>query len=155
VLTGLDQPEAERLLHVRANAGDEAATRTLASVLAERGDLEELRARANADDGYAARELADLLAGRGDLDEAERLLRVRADADDDYATRELTRLLVGRGDIDEAIQECTPVAVALTVAQWDRSPVDRLDHSPGTLAPRLEGCRGLGSSAWGLVRLGL
>ena len=40
----------------------------LADVLAERGDLEELRTRADAGDTHAAARLADVLAGRGDLD---------------------------------------------------------------------------------------
>ena len=43
----------------------------LAGLLAERGDLEGLRARADAGDGPAALQLADLLEKRGDLDGAE------------------------------------------------------------------------------------
>ena len=50
----------------------------LAGLLAERGDLDGLRARADAGDGDAAVRLADLLAERGDLDG----LRARADAGD-------------------------------------------------------------------------
>ena len=45
-----------------ADAGDSQAARTLVSLLAERGDLGELRARADADDQFAASRLADLLA---------------------------------------------------------------------------------------------
>ena len=58
-----------------------AAARRLAELLAERGDLDELRARADAGDGDAAGRLAGLLAERGDLDE----LRARADAGDEAA----------------------------------------------------------------------
>ena len=65
-------------LRARADAGDEAAASRLAELLAERGDLDELRARADAGDGHAARQLAELLAERGDLDG----LRARADAGD-------------------------------------------------------------------------
>ena len=64
-----------------ADAGDRAAVRPLARLLAERGDLDELRARADAGDAYAAVRLARLLADRGDLDE----LRARADAGDEFA----------------------------------------------------------------------
>ena len=55
----------------------------LAGLLAERGDLDGLRARADAGDEYATRELADLLAQRGDLDG----LRARVDVGDQDATR--------------------------------------------------------------------
>jgi hypothetical protein len=41
----------------------------LANLLAERGDLDKLRARAETGDQYAAEKLADQLAERGDLDE--------------------------------------------------------------------------------------
>ena len=69
-------------LRARADAGDRAAARRLAELLAERGDLDELRARADAGDGDAAVRLAELLAERGDLDGAEQILRARADAGD-------------------------------------------------------------------------
>ena len=46
--------------------------RRLADLLAERGDLDGLRARADAGDGHAAGRLAELLAERGDLDGAAR-----------------------------------------------------------------------------------
>ena len=65
-------------------------------MLAERGDLEELRTRADVGDTEAAA-AARLLAGRGDLDE----LRARADAGDTYAAEELAGLLAGRGDLEE------------------------------------------------------
>ena len=54
-----------------------------ADLLADRRDLDGLRARADAGDGYAAWRLADLLADCGDLDG----LRARADAGDEYAAR--------------------------------------------------------------------
>ena len=55
-----------------ADAGDGTAAQRLADLLAERGDLDELRARADAGDGTAASRLADLLVARGDLDGAAR-----------------------------------------------------------------------------------
>ena len=55
-----------------ADAGDGYAALQLAELLAERGDLDELRARADAGDRYAAWQLAELLAKRGDLDRAAR-----------------------------------------------------------------------------------
>ena len=70
-------------------------------MLAERGDLEELRARADAGDVYAAGELAELLARRGDLDQAEQILRAQADAGDGYAHR-LAELLTQQGRGEEA-----------------------------------------------------
>ena len=104
--------------------------RRLAELLAERGDLDELRARADAGDRYAARRLADLLAERGDLDGAARPgrrrrrgrrpaagraagrarrpgrgrtdLRARADAGDRPAAGQLAGLLAGRGDLERA-----------------------------------------------------
>jgi hypothetical protein len=72
-----------------ADAGDETAAQRLADLLAERGDLDELRARADAGDGTAALRLADLLAERGDLDE----LRARADAGDRFAAQRLADLM--------------------------------------------------------------
>jgi hypothetical protein len=87
-----------------ADAGDGAAARLLAGLLAERGDLDEatqiLRARADAGDEEAARLLVDLLATRGDLDG----LQATADAGDGYAARRLASLLAGRGDVDKAAQ---------------------------------------------------
>ena len=113
-------------LRARADAGDEACRRAagraagrarrpgraarpgrrrrrgpppaLAELLAERGDLDGLRARADAGDGDAAGRLAELLAERGDLDG----LRARADAGDGAAARRLADLLAERGDLDEA-----------------------------------------------------
>ena len=80
-----------------AVAGDGAAT-GLAELLAERGDLDGLRARADAGDEDAAEQLAELLAERGDLDG----LRARADAGDGYAAMRLAELLDERGDLDGA-----------------------------------------------------
>ncbi len=84
-----------------ADAGDEDAAWRLADLLAERGDLDALRARADAGDGAAARRLADLLAKRGDLDEAGQILRAAVDADDGAAALQLSGLLAEHGDLDE------------------------------------------------------
>jgi hypothetical protein len=91
-------------LRDRANDGDGYAANQLARLLADRGDLHQLRDRANDGDGYAAVRLAGLLAGRGDLDQAEQILRAAADADDMAATWDLAELRAGRGDLDGAEQ---------------------------------------------------
>ena len=74
----------------------------LAELLAERGDLDGLRARADAGDRAAAVRLAGLLAERGDLDG----LRARADAGDADADLRLAGLLadllVRQGRTEEA-----------------------------------------------------
>ena len=70
----------------------------LAELLAERGDLDGLRARADAGDGHAAERLAELLAERGDLDG----LRARADAGDRDAAGRLADLLIKQGRGEEA-----------------------------------------------------
>ena len=87
-------------LRARADAGDEAAAGRLAELLAERGDLDGLRARADAGDEDAAGRLAELLAERGDLDGAAQILRARADAGDGDAAMRLAELLAERGDLD-------------------------------------------------------
>jgi hypothetical protein len=81
-----------------ADAGNESAASRLGQLLAERGDLDGLRARADAGDRYAAGRLAELLAERGDLDG----LRARADTDDRYAAGRLAELLAEHGDLDGA-----------------------------------------------------
>jgi len=58
-----------------ADAGDGAAAERLAGLLAERGDLDGLRARIDAGDPYAAMRLPDLLVKQGRSEEAERLRR--------------------------------------------------------------------------------
>ena len=80
-----------------ADAGDQDAVSWLLILLADRGDLDELRDRADAGDKDAARYLAGLLAEHEDLDE----LRDRADAGDASATLQLNSRLADRGDLDE------------------------------------------------------
>jgi hypothetical protein len=87
-------------LRARADAGDWAADRWLAAQLAEGGDLDELRARADAGDWAAAQRLAGLLAERGDPDEAAQVLRAFADAGEEDAAYQLAALLGARGDLD-------------------------------------------------------
>jgi hypothetical protein len=97
-----------------ANVDDQHAARQLARLLAEREDLDGLRARADAGDGNAAQALARLLAEHGDLDG----LRARADAGDWYAA-ELAggpdpwwtyHILRASSDLDEADEESLPLA---------------------------------------------
>jgi hypothetical protein len=104
-------------LRARADAGDEYAAERLVRLLAERGDLDGLRGRADAGDWFAAERLAELLAERGDLDG----LRARAGADDVQAAIFLVRLLAERGDLVEAEQVLRAWADA-----GDRSAVRRL-----------------------------
>jgi thioredoxin-like negative regulator of GroEL len=106
-------------LRSRADAGDYQAAYRLADRLADRGDLDGLRGRADADGRHAAYRLAGLLAGRGDLDG----LRSRAGAGDQYAAYRLADLLVDRGDLGEALQILRPFADAGDGPATDRLAV--------------------------------
>jgi hypothetical protein len=86
-------------LRARADAGDGYATSQLTGLLADRGDMDGLCTIANAGHKYAASRLADLLADRGDLDGAVQILRTLADPAWD-AARRLADLLARRGDVD-------------------------------------------------------
>ena len=70
----------------RADTGDEyAASRLAGLLLAERGELDQLRARADTGDEYAASQLADLLIQQGRNEEAERLRRFGLNPDGSIA----------------------------------------------------------------------
>jgi len=97
--------DAMAILRAVADAGGFQSAETLADLLAEEGNIEELRARADAaererrarpDDWFGDR-LADLLADQGDIDE----LRARADGSSWRAAVHLADLLVDRGDVEE------------------------------------------------------
>ena len=88
--------EAEQILRAQVDAGSEDDTGLLVELLADRGDLDELRVRANAGDGYAA----ELLADCDDVDEAEQILRAQVDAGSEDAASRLARLLAQRDDLD-------------------------------------------------------
>jgi TIR domain len=111
-----------------ADAGHEAAAWRLAGLLADRGDLDQLRIRADADDGWAAERLAELLADRGDLDG----LRARADAGDGSAAERLADLLADRGDLDglraRADSGEGQAAVRLADLLADRGDLDGAAH---------------------------
>jgi hypothetical protein len=81
-----------------SDEGDWLAGEVLNGLLAERGDLDELRARADEGHEDAARWLAGLLAERGDLEG----LRARAYVGDQDAGERLVRLLNEQGRLDEA-----------------------------------------------------
>ena len=81
----------------------------LVTLLAERGDLDGLRARADAGDRHAAGRLAGLLAERGDLDG----LRARADAGDENAADRLAELLAERGTWTDCAPGPTPATGTL------------------------------------------
>jgi thioredoxin-like negative regulator of GroEL len=87
-----------------ADAGDRNAASRLAELLAERGELDELRARAETGDSFAASRLAELLEERGDPDGATQVLRTAAETGDSFAASRLARLLEERGDVDGATQ---------------------------------------------------
>jgi hypothetical protein len=74
-----------QILRTRADAGDEYAARELADLLAQRGDLDGLRARADAGDQDATRELSGLLIKQGRREEAERLRRFGLNPDGSIA----------------------------------------------------------------------
>jgi len=127
-----------------ADDSDTYAASELADLLADRGDLDELRARADAGDGAAAGRLARLLADRGDLDE----LRARADAGDPDAVSMLARLLADRGDLDElrARADAGDVYAARLLA-------DRGDLDGAAQALRAQADAGDGAAPWWLARL--
>ena len=72
-------------LRARADVGDWAAAVRLAKLLAEREDLGGLRARADAGDADADLRLADLLVKQGRTEEAERLRRFGLNPDGSIA----------------------------------------------------------------------
>ena len=76
----------------------ETTARRLADLLAQRGELNELRTRADAGDMYAASRLAGLLAERGDFDG----LRTRVEVGDENAAWPLADLLIEQGRGEEA-----------------------------------------------------
>ena len=86
---------------VWAAAGDRYAAGHPARLLAERGDLDGLRALADAGDGDAAGHLARLLAERGDLGQAEQIWRARANVGDGNVER-LAEVLTRQGRGEEA-----------------------------------------------------
>ena len=89
-------------LRDRADAGDGNAAWRLAGLLARHGDLDQLRVRADAGDRYAALELADLLTDRGDLDGSEQVLRTLADTGYRYIIDRLVNVLSEQGRAEEA-----------------------------------------------------
>ena len=91
---------AIQLYRHAADTGNSYAVVRLAELLAQRGDLDGLRARADTGDRDAARRLAALLGQRGDRDEAEQILRAAADTGDRDAAGALAGLLAQRGDLD-------------------------------------------------------
>jgi predicted negative regulator of RcsB-dependent stress response len=126
---------AIQLYQHAAAAGNEDAARQLAVMLADRGDLDELRARAHAGDGTAALQLAVMLAESGDLDEAEQMLRIAADAvhrENWHAALRLANLLAKRGDLDglralaHAGNEFAPLRLAELLA--DRGDLDQAEQ---------------------------
>jgi hypothetical protein len=86
-------------LRARADDGNKEAARRLADLLAERGDLAELRARAHAGDWPAGLRFTDMLVQRAALDE----LRALADTGNEYAVGELADILAERGNLDQAV----------------------------------------------------
>jgi thioredoxin-like negative regulator of GroEL len=76
---------------------------TLASLLAELGRVDELRARANNGDRPAAYRLADLLAEQGRPEEALAVMQARVNAGDRYAAYKVADLLANLGRAEEAL----------------------------------------------------
>ena len=124
----LDEPSRSWL---RADTGEEDAARRLAELpagrldlnglgnkldgsLAEREDMDRLRARADAGDDYAAAVVNELVAERGHLDG----LRARADDGDRKAAVQMAELLAGRGDRTEPSRSCAPwLTLTMTITR--------------------------------------
>ncbi|HEX4087227.1 MAG TPA: hypothetical protein VHZ33_00860 [Trebonia sp.] len=75
-----------------------------AYVLAQDGQVDELRRLANSGDDHARRQLAGLLADRVETAGAIEAIRPLADAGDDAAERSLARWLADAGSLDELRQ---------------------------------------------------
>ncbi|WP_203788294.1 tetratricopeptide repeat protein [Paractinoplanes rishiriensis] len=84
-----------------ARTGHSHARWRLAALLAEDGQLDELRERAVAGDRYAARRHAALLVDRGRVDDAIEVLRAEVDAGNRPAARQLFAVLAEFGRFDE------------------------------------------------------
>jgi hypothetical protein len=122
------------LSHRAADAGDGYSAWLLTELLAQREDLDGLRARTEVGDSHAAMKLTRLLAEHGDLDEAAQILRAMADAGDKGAAKELARVLAKRGDLDEAAQILRAMADAgdnhaVTELVWLLKDRDDLDEA--------------------------
>jgi thioredoxin-like negative regulator of GroEL len=142
----------------------------LAYLLADRGDIDGLRAWADTGDGEAASQLAYLLADRGDIDGAEEVLRIRADAGDGEAALQLADLLTDRGDLDGAEEV---LRIRADVGDWTaalvlamrlarrgdldglRARADAGDEHAGKELPGLLIKQGRGEEAERLRRFGL
>ncbi|MET9001758.1 CDC27 family protein, partial [Amycolatopsis sp. NPDC004169] len=83
------------------NRGDEPAARSLANLLVNHGQVEELRTRANNGDGAAAYRLADLLLKQGQAEDAIQLLRAHADNGDWSIAYRLAELLAEQGQVEQ------------------------------------------------------
>ncbi|MBL7497162.1 hypothetical protein I6A84_41950 [Frankia sp. CNm7] len=96
------EPEPEPTLREFADLGNEWAAVRLAELLADRGDIQALRARAD-DDVWAALMLADLLTERGDdIPTAVKVLERHAAAGNGWAVLRTADLLVSLGNVSEA-----------------------------------------------------
>lgn len=91
--------EALTLYQRLIDNGDSHVAELLAGLLAERGDVEQLRRLADKGDPDAANRLDDLLAEQGNVD----ALRQRADRGDHRAADRLVGLLAERGDVEELV----------------------------------------------------
>ncbi|MFI6485505.1 tetratricopeptide repeat protein [Nonomuraea sp. NPDC050663] len=92
---------ASLLYRHAVGAGDGSASRRLAELLVEQGQVDEaievLRVRADTGDVFAAGRLVELLVEQGQVEE----LRVRAEAGHKYAALRLVELLVEQGQVEE------------------------------------------------------
>jgi hypothetical protein len=139
-------------------------------VLAERGDLDQLRARADTGDEHAIMELLFLLRQHEDLYEAEQLLRDHADVLGPLFQFELAELLAEKGDVDQLRTQADArggghAARRLADVLADRGDLDEAeqvlrgladagDGDAGRLAELLT-ARGRGEEAERLRRFGL
>ncbi|KOV87607.1 tetratricopeptide repeat protein [Nocardia sp. NRRL S-836] len=102
--------EALQVLRPLAERGDENASFDLAMLLADYGMVETLRDRAGSGDRHAAIASASLLVERGQVDDALQVLYPFAERGDRYVSTSLARLLEDQGRIEEALQVLYPIA---------------------------------------------
>ncbi|WP_370964742.1 hypothetical protein [Amycolatopsis sp. cg9] len=89
--------EALILYQQLADRGSQFVLRRLAELLAEQGQVEQLRSRADNGDPHAAAELAELLAEQGQVEDAIQVLQSRADNGGRRAAARLAGLLAKYG----------------------------------------------------------
>jgi hypothetical protein len=113
--TALADRDAVDELKARAEAGDRWSSGALTRALARRGDVDELRVRAEAGDRGAGRALVNLPIGEDEL-------RARVEAGDRYAAKKLVDLLTA----EDRLEEATDVARTFATSWQGREQLAKL-----------------------------